>query len=106
VHPFAIGFDLALLGSPPPDSWKRIDGAEVDALPGRSQQQLLVTSRPVGECDTAAHIGLVTRDDMVVGSVLWEDDGDPAAATRGWAIIPRGPGDIGIWCAPGSAEAG
>lgn len=102
AHPYAVGLDAALLGSAVPDGWIAVEGAQVQALPGESEQQALIVDRPSTACPTAAPVGLVSVDGSVVGSVLWEGPGGSTTdQTRGWSIVPRAAvEDYSFWCAP------
>ena len=95
-HPFAIGIDSELIGGSVPAGYARIDGAEVNSLPGESALQLLVIERPTAACDSVAP-GLVTGNGVVIGSVNWEKPKVAGASTRGWAIVPRSD-DYGFFC--------
>ncbi|MDA3022653.1 MAG: sulfatase-like hydrolase/transferase [Actinomycetota bacterium] len=98
-HPFAIGVDLELLGEQVPAGWTEVAGATIDALPGESEQQLLVVDRPTNSCPATSPVGLISARGMVIGSVLWEQGRQVSGPrTRGWAIVPR-KNDYAVWCA-------
>ncbi len=99
-HPFAIGIDQALLGSPVPSGYDRLSSARISILPGESDQQVLVVTRDPATCDPAANAGLVSSGDTVIGSVLWERTTPGGAPdSRGWAIVPKSdPTSYRIWC--------
>jgi hypothetical protein len=99
-YPFAIGIDQALLGQPVPSGYSRLGGARVSAMPGESDQQVLVVTRDPGSCDPKADAGLVSSGDTVIGSVLWERTTVGGAPdSRGWAIVPKSdPTSYRIWC--------
>ena len=98
-HPFAIGIDAALIDAPVPAGWNELADASIDALPGESDQQLLVVDRPTGSCAIGQHIGIVSANGVVIGSVLWEQGRQATGpTTRGWAIVPRA-ADYSVWCA-------
>ena len=89
-HPFAIGIDQALLGRPVPDGWTAVTPSHVLVLPGESTQQVVIVDRESAACSVGATVGLVSSDDTVVGSVLWEGPaGATGGQTRGWAIVPK-----------------
>ncbi len=91
-HPFAVGVDPALLGSPAPNGLVTLTDARVTTLPGESTQQVLIVDRPSASCSPDDRVGLVTDQGTVVGSVLWEGptgSADGGTTTRGWAIVPR-----------------
>ena len=97
-HPFAIGIDAALIDAPVPAGWNELASASIDPLPGESDQQLLVVDRPTGSCAIGQHVGLVSADGIVIGSVLWEHGRQATGpTTRGWAIVPRA-ADYSVWC--------
>jgi hypothetical protein len=102
-HPFAIGIDLGLLGAPVPQGWAQLNEVTVDALPGDSDQQLLVVDRAPSSisaagCNPADSTGLVSSAGTVIGSVLWESQ-TSRAPLRGWAIVPKSEtGDYTFWC--------
>lgn len=98
-HPFAIGVDPGLLGEPVPAGWTELTGANIDALPGESKQQLLVVDRLTNSCPASSTIGLISAGGQVIGSVLWEQGRQVSGPrTRGWAIVPRAT-DYRAWCA-------
>ena len=98
-HPFAIGIDTALIDAPVPAGWNELASASIDALPGESDQQLLVVDRPTGSCAIGQHVGIVSANGVVIGSVLWEQGRQATGpTTRGWAIVPRA-ADYSVWCA-------
>ena len=99
-HPFAVGVDAALLGAAVPDGWDEVAASEVQELPGESDQVALIVDRPSAACPVDATVGLVSVDDRVIGSVLWEGpDGTTTDRTRGWAIVPRAAAeDYRFWC--------
>lgn len=97
-HPFAIGIDLGLLGDAVPPGWTEVLEATIDALPGKSDQQLLVIDRSTNSCPAGQHVGLVSGKGLVIGSVLWEQGRQATGPqTRGWAIVPR-TDDYAVWC--------
>lgn len=106
AHPFAIGIDLDLLGSPVPPGWTR-SAAAIELLPGSSDQVLLVARGRDDEpgCGPAS-VGLITAgqttgSERIIGSVLWEDS-DRADGRWGWAIVGKeAAGDYAAWCAVG-----
>jgi hypothetical protein len=88
-HPFAIGIAPALLGEAVPAGWVVVSPTAVEALPGESDQQLVIVDRADDACAGDATAGLVSVDGVVVGSVLWEGPaGSADAQTRGWALVP------------------
>ena len=98
-HPFAIGIDPALIDAPVPAGWNELANASIDALPGESDQQLLVVDRPTGSCAIGQHVGLVSSNGIVISSVLWEQGRQATGpTTRGWAIVPRAD-DYSVSCA-------
>lgn len=99
-HPFAIGLDPALLGQGVPDGWAAVSPSTVQALPGESDQQVVIVDRDPAACGVDETVGLVTVDDRVVGSVLWEGpEGSVGGQTRGWAIVPKaGESPYRFWC--------
>ena len=97
-HPFAIGIDLGLLDRPVPAGWVKVFDATIEVLPGESDQQLLVVERATSACPAGRHVGLVTENGVVIGSVLWEQGRQATGPrTRGWAIVPRAAG-YAVWC--------
>jgi len=106
-HPFAIGIDLRLLGRPLPAGYIPSQ-AEVESLPGQSDQVLLVARGRAPQCDDQASVGLVTAggttgQEAVIGSVLWEDR-DRQDGRWGWAIVPKAAaGDYSTWCQAGAS---
>lgn len=98
AHPFAVGIDPALLGAPLPEGWTEVV-PDIEVLPGDSGQQALVLDSDRAGCDLSDTTGLVTSDDVVTGSVLWEAPDGPNP-TRGWAIVPKAAADsYRFWCA-------
>lgn len=98
-HPFAVGIDPALAGGPvPAGAWAEIVPTSVQLVPGDSASRVVIATRDDGGCSQP--VGLVSADDVVVGSVLWERDPDLAeGAGRGWAIVPRSTeGAYRFWC--------
>ncbi len=97
-HPFAIGIDLGLLDRPVPSDWVEVADTTLEALPGESDQQLLVVERATSACPAGQRVGLVTENGVVIGSVLWEQGRQATGPrTRGWAIVPRA-ADFAVWC--------
>ena len=97
-HPFAIGINLGLLDNPIPAGWSKVEGTVIDALPGESDQQLLVIDRASESCPKGQRVGLVSSAGKVIGSVLWEQGRQAVGPqTRGWAIVPRST-RYEIWC--------
>ncbi len=94
-HPFAVGIDRTLLEQSVPVGWIELAGADVNALPGESDQALLVVEPGGARCPTIDTPSLVSSGGVVTGSLLWQADG-----ARGWAIVPRS-NDYRIWCAEG-----
>ncbi len=72
----------------------------VEALPGESEQQLVIVDRESAACGSDVTAGLVSVDGTVVGSVLWEGPaGSSDDQTRGWAIVPKAePAAYSFWC--------
>ena len=101
-HPFAIDIDPKLLGAPVPATATRMTSVSVSALPSKSDQQVLVITRSPSECPIAAAPGLVTSNDTVIGSVLWEKTTPTGSTdTRGWAIVPKSDASTyRIYCSP------
>ena len=99
-HPFAIGIDQALLGAPVPDGWTQVTPTHVLVLPGESTQQVVIVDRESAACSADVTAGLVSSDNTVVGSVLWEGPaGAMGSQTRGWAIVPRADAaTYAFWC--------
>ena len=99
-HPFAVGIDPSWLGEPVPDGWATVDTRSVQALPGESDQQVVIVDRDPTACRPDETVGLVTVGDQVVGSVLWEGpEGSVGGLTRGWAIVPASdPQAYRFWC--------
>jgi hypothetical protein len=78
------------MGKSVPDSYVRQADVSIKALPGKSDQQVLVVTRDPGECSDPEAVGLVTSGDTVIGSVLWEKTtAFGSTDTRGWAIVPK-----------------
>lgn len=106
-HPFAIGMDLRLLGQAVPAGYVPSQ-AQVQILPGQSDQVLLVARGRSTSCDDRASVGLVsaggtTGEQTVIGSVLWEDQDRPDGRW-GWAIVPRAASaDYATWCTAASS---
>ena len=102
-YPFAIGIDESLLGAPVPAGWVEVPAAAVEALPGESDQQLVIVDRAAGACGSDVTAGLVAVDGTVVGSVLWEGPaGSDDGLTRGWAIVPEAdPAAYAFFCPAG-----
>jgi hypothetical protein len=100
AHPYAIGVDLALMGKPVPDTYVRQEDVSISALPGKSEQQVLVVTRDPGECANPDSVGLVASGDTVIGSVMWEKTtAFGSTDTRGWAIVPKSdPTSYRIYC--------
>ncbi len=95
-HPFAIGIDLELLGQPVPDGWTPLSDPSITPLKGDSDQVVLVVEPGSDRCESTSVAGLVTSDDVVTGSLLWQANGE-----RAWAIVPRSAtGEYGLWCPP------
>jgi hypothetical protein len=103
AHPYAIDVDLALLGKPVPGAYVRQTKVRITALPGASEQQVLVVTREPGECSNPEAVGLVTSGDTVIGSVLWEKTTQFGSTdTRGWAIVPKSdPALYRVYCLAG-----
>jgi len=101
AHPFAIGMDLALLGKPVPAGYERMSSVRTNALPGNSDQQLLVFTRDPGECANPEAVSLVASGSTVIGSALWERTTPSGSTdTRGWAIVPKSdPATYRVYCA-------
>lgn len=101
AHPFAIGMDLALLGKPVPAGYERMSSVRTNALPGNSDQQLLVFTRDPGECANPEAVSLVASGSTVIGSALWEKTTPSGSTdTRGWAIVPKSdPATYRVYCA-------
>lgn len=94
AHPFAIGIDLSLLGQPVPDGWSELSDPAITALKGESDQVVLVVEPGSDRCESITPAGLVSSDGRVIGSLLWQADGE-----RAWAIVPRSTnGEYGLWC--------
>ena len=90
AHPFAIGIDPALLGAPVPSTATRMSSVVVSPLPSKSDQQVLVITRNPTECPNPTAPSLVTSNDTVIGSALWErTTATGSVDTRGWAIVPK-----------------
>lgn len=92
AYPFAVGVDAALLGAAVPGGFAPLSEVTVQALPGESDQQVLIVDRPSALCSADDRVGLVADAGTVVGSVLWEGpsgSADGGESTRGWAIVPR-----------------
>lgn len=102
-YPFAIGIDDALLGSPVPSGWIEVSPTAVVVLPGESDQQVVIVDRADSACASDVTSGLVSVDQAVVGSVLWEGPaGSSDDQTRGWAIVPRADAAAyAFWCPAG-----
>lgn len=94
-HPFAIGIDPSLLSQPVPAGWIPAQ-APLTVLPGQSTQQLIVAQGPEAQCTGA--VGLVSADNRVIGSLLWEEK-DRADGRWGWAIVPKAD-EYQTWCTP------
>ena len=101
AHPFAIDLDLALLGKAVPSDATRMSSVTINALPGKSDQQVLVVTRSAGECANPEAPSLVTSNDTVIGDVLWEKNTATGSTdTRGWAIVPKSdPTTYRVFCA-------
>lgn len=104
-YPFAVGLPPSMLGTALPPGWIPIQSPSVQSPDGTSDQRLLVVTRSARECSATDRVGAVTIDDTVVGSILWEQDGNAFAAdTRGWAIVPTSDtSTYGFWCRPPAA---
>lgn len=99
-YPFAVGIDAALLGSTVPTGWVEVPPTAVEVLPGESDQQVVIVDRADSACASDVAAGLVSVDQAVVGSVLWEGpSGSSDDQTRGWAIVPRADAaEYSFWC--------
>jgi hypothetical protein len=100
-YPYAIGIDGSLLGQPVPESATRMSTVSIQALPGSSDQQLLVIRRDPGECPKAAAPSLLVSGGTVIGSALWEKTTATGSTdTRGWSIVPKSdPTSYAVYCA-------
>jgi hypothetical protein len=102
-HPYAVGLDPVLLGGGVPADAVPVGDVSVVALPGDSDQQVLIVDRSAAACPIYETVGLVSVGGTVVGSVLWEGpDGGSSGQMRGWAIVPRADvTDYRFWCSAG-----
>jgi hypothetical protein len=100
AYPYAINIDPALLGKPVPTTSTRMSSAVINALPGKSDQQVLVVTRSPGECPYAEAPSLISSGDTVIGAVLWEKTTATGSTdTRGWAIVPKSdPTSYRVYC--------
>lgn len=100
AYPFAIDVDPAQLGKAVPAGAKRMSTVSINALPGQSDQQVLVVTRTPGECPSDESPSLVTSGDTVIGAVLWEKTtGTGSSNARGWAIVPKSdPTSYRVYC--------